>query len=516
MICLVLTEDTVADCIATAREHERRIDGVELRADFLSEAELPEIGSFPERLRREADERLFSILTIRRVADGGRYSESEERRLELLRGALEQGTFDYVDLEEDRRGLAEWDALAETARARGCTVIRSLHDFAGVPEAFTGRVETLAERDGEIPKAAVTPKSVAELHRVIEAFRVVRESGGIVLGMGSVGFPTRVLVPVLGGTLTFCSAPDRQAAPGHVDPATLDEVYGYHRLGPDTRIFGVIGNPIMHSHSPEYHNAAFRQAGLDAVYLPFHVDDVTEFFALARFLGVRGLSVTIPHKEAAIPLLQRADASVTATGACNTVLFSEDGASGVNTDVEGFLSPLREARFGTVAAGGSVESGDSGRSAGSLAGLRATVIGAGGAARAVAYALLREGAAVCIVNRTREKALRLAEQAAAWMPEDARDGIPTAALDESAAELVAEYGDIIVQTTSVGMSPVTEQDPLWFYRFRGSEMVYDIIYTPERTRLIERADAAGCRTVTGSAMFRAQAAEQARLFRELV
>jgi 3-dehydroquinate dehydratase/shikimate dehydrogenase len=237
-------------------------------------------------------------------------------------------------------------------------------------------------------------------------------------------------------------------------------------------VYGVIGNPVAHSRSPHIHNAGLAALGLDAVYLPFLVDDVREFLRVADLLGVSGVSVTVPHKLAVIPHLARQDPSVARIGACNTLVRAEGGWHGTNTDWPGFLAPL-DRRFGS--GGGSR--------------IRATVIGAGGTSRAVVYGLRETGAEVLILNRTLAGASGIAQEFGC------RAG-----------------GDLVVQTTSCGMEPAVDCDPLPEYRFRGTELVYELVYRPAVTPFLGRAMAAGCRWIGGMEMLLEQAYEQFRLF----
>jgi len=149
----------------------------------------------------------------------------------------------------------------------------------------------------------------------------------------------------------------------------------------------------------------------------------------------------------------------------------------------------------------------------SLDGFRATVVGAGGAARGIVFALLTAGASVLVVNRTPSRAEELVSTLAASARE--REELVAGTLDSSGAQTAARFSDILVQTTSVGMHPNEGADPFPEYRFSGHEVVCDIIYTPERTAFLDRAAGAGCKTLTGRAMFDGQAAEQYRRFRAL-
>lgn len=443
--------------------------------DHLAPSERPFAARLPSLLDVPA------ILTIRRASEGGLFGDAERDRIALL-GSLLEGGFAYVDLEED---LIAPD-LDRRIAAAGARVIRSFHDFSGVPSDLEGRLARLARGRGEVPKAAVLPRSSADLARLIRAVRALPPGEHVVLGMGDVGFPTRVLAPLLGSSWCYSSAPGKVVAPGHIDPRTLEVVYRYRSIGPDTAIYGVIGSPIMHSRSPHIHNAGYSEIGLDAVYLPFQVPDLDGFWPVADLLRIRGLSVTVPYKQAVRAIVTRSDDPVRATGACNTMTRAAAPGpwAGTNTDIEGFLGPLSAAFGGTIPDG-----------------LHATLIGAGGAARAVVYALKTVGARVLILNRTVEKARGLAREFAC-----AHGG-----LDANGVAAARGYSDLIVQTTSAGMAPDTT-DPAPHIAFDGHELVYELVYAPSLTPFSLRAHVAGCRIVSGMSMLISQAMRQFQLF----
>jgi 3-dehydroquinate dehydratase/shikimate dehydrogenase len=392
----------------------------------------------------------------------------------------------YVDLEEDFKD----QKTEQAAEASGVAVIRSFHDFSGVPADLGRRIRNIKRNPGEVIKAAVMVQNTQELLKLVElSLELKAQEDGwgkrIILGMGPMGFPTRVLSTILGSSITYSSAPGMQAAPGHVDPQTLVDLYRFPLINSDTRIFGIIGNPVIHSESPGLHNRGFSLRAMDdAVYLPFQVDNLEAFFQLAEVLDIRGVSVTIPHKQGVIPFLSSRDDGVEAAGACNTIVWRDGLRHGYNTDISGFIAPLKEGMGGAIPAG-----------------FRAAVIGAGGAARAVVYALRREGVEVLILNRTVARAKELA----------AVFGGSYGSLEEQ--ERIADFSDLIVQTTSVGMNrECTEYDPIPGYSFRGGEIVYDIIYIPRLTPLLKRAAQSGCRVINGWEMLTAQAGIQFRLF----
>ncbi len=479
-LCLCLTGSTLKENREMCLKYASQVDLVEIRADFLEPGELPQLHTFPGQVQ------VPCILTIRRQADGGRFKKSEQERVNLLRRAA-TGRYAFVDIEED----LHIPALEEEIRARGGRLIRSIHETGGLTAsipALRTRIETLERSASDLPKAAFMINSTAELVRLVELCRELDGREKIVIGMGSYGFATRVLAEKLGSYLTFCSPPagTRQAAKGHTDPETMNGVYRFSEIGRDTRVLGIIGNPIMHSFSPLIHNRGLSLLGLDAVYIPLHVDRVPDFFKLADSLSIQGVSVTIPHKQAVIPFLSDRDPTVQAVGACNTIVRREAGWYGTNTDVYGFLHPLLEKVSRRPAP----------------AAKAATVIGAGGAARSIVYALTREGWKLLILNRTPSRAQALAgEFDCAW-----------ASLDERGAAQIGRHSDLIVQTTSSGMEPDTTGDPLPWYTFGGHEIVYEIIYNPVETRLLDRAKRAGCDVIYGKHMLAAQAMGQFELF----
>jgi len=477
-ICLSLTGSTVKQDLEELQAFRRYVDVVELRADFLQSSELENIESFPRLAAVPA------ILAIRRRSDGGLWAGREAARRRLIHRAL-SGSYSYVDLEED---LIDRQLMRRAAQT-GTTIIRSFHDFEGVPEDLVDHCKTLAQRGQEIPKLAVTPQSTQDMVALARAFERLEGQQKILIGMGERGLFSRILAEKLGSLVTYCSSPNLQpAAPGHLDPRTLVELYGYRRQNRQTAVCGVIGEPIAHSRSPEFHNRGYEALGLNFVYIPFLVDDPKVFFKLAAFLHIRGISVTMPHKEAVMPLLEERDGNLEGIGACNTVVRSEKGGGGwfgTNTDVKGFLAPIEKQAPELLQAG-----------------TRATVIGAGGAARSVVYALKMSGISPLIVNRTPRRARELA----------LLFGCDWAGLDRRAISRIAANSDLIVQATSVGMEGDVEGDPLPEYRFSGAEVLYDLVYQPRITTFVRRAREAGCRWLSGLDMLFAQGAEQFKLF----
>ncbi len=247
-----------------------------------------------------------------------------------------------------------------------------------------------------------------------------------------------------------------------------------------TKICGVIGDPIAHTMSPVMHNAVFKEMGMDYVYVAFQVkkEGLAEAIQGMRGLNIRGLNVTIPHKVAIIPLLDRLDHLAELIGAVNTVVNDDGVLTGYNTDAEGFLQALLER---------GIEPG----------GKNVVILGAGGASRAISFILAERGSSLVILNRTLDKARECARRIGEVFQKEVK------ALEfdsENLAKALTE-ADILVNTTSVGMYPDTDETPVSSGLLQPGLIVVDIVYNPIKTRLLEEAEAAGARTISGIDMF---------------
>ncbi len=241
--------------------------------------------------------------------------------------------------------------------------------------------------------------------------------------------------------------------------------------------------------SPAIHNAAFRSLDLNKVMVPFLIpaDSLLPSLKALEFLGIKGMSVTIPHKEALVPMLTEKDISVESTGACNTVIFTEGHATGYNTDYQAALDALDQA-LGRHPGGPTP-----------LLDRQALVLGAGGVARAIAFGLSKNGASVTITNRHDDRATALAEEV----------GCRTVTWAMRASTIA----DILVNCTPVGMHPDVDDTALPPAAFNKSDMVvFDTVYHPENTMMLKLAAERGCTVVTGVEMFVRQAAHQFRLY----
>jgi 3-dehydroquinate dehydratase/shikimate dehydrogenase len=296
-----------------------------------------------------------------------------------------------------------------------------------------------------------------------------RQTGFVAIGMGPFGLATRVLAGRFGSMWTYAGS-EREV--GQIAAATLLNDYRFRSLSDSTDVYGLVGWPLSHSVSPAMHNAAFAATRIDGVYLPFPAADADDFVTFGHALGVKGVSVTIPYKIALFERVDEIDAVARRVGAINTIRASDGRWIGGNTDVEGFLQPLVER----------VE----------LNGLRAAILGSGGAARAVAVALSSSGCRVRLHARNPQHA----EEA----------GVATSA---EVGPYPPERGswDLLVNCTPVGMYPRVDETPIDAADLTG-RCVYDLVYNPAGTRLLRDAARAGCQTIGGLEMLVAQAHEQ--------
>jgi 3-dehydroquinate dehydratase/shikimate dehydrogenase len=396
--------------------------------------------------------------------EGGHFKGSEEERKRLLADALALGA-EYVDIE----WRAHFDDLI--ASRGGRHVVLSSHDFAGVPRDLASQLQAMRATGAEVVKVAVKTAALSDCVPLLELGAQNGRHGGLVLiGMGPCGVATRVLAGRFGSMWTYAGS---LRAIGQLDAATLLNAYRFRSLSETTEVYGLAAGSVAHSVSPAMHNAAFHAARYDAVYLPLPAASADDFMTFGRAMGLKGASVTIPYKVSLFDRMDEVYAVARRIGAINTIAVGEDGRwIGGNTDANGFLQPLQE----TIP----------------LSGLRASILGAGGAARAVAVALASRDCTVRLHARDRARA---AETALVTMAE--------------VGEWPPEPGswDLLINCTPVGQHPHVDETPIAKEHLTG-RYVYDLVYNPTTTRLLREAASAGCQTIGGLEMLVAQAHEQ--------
>lgn len=464
-------------------------DLVELRVDCIDDVDAVEA-------LLDGPRNLPLIVTLRAADEGGSWSGDEAERIALLQRLGLHGP-GYLDIE-----YATWQRSAnvrqkiQLACGAGRTrnkLIVSHHDFTGTPADLGSLFDDLVSTPADVVKAVFTARDTTDALRVLSQLR--RRARGrrlIALAMGEAGLITRVLARKFGAFLTYAALePGEESAPGQPTLSDLRRIYRWEKTNSATRVFGVVGWPVAHSQSPSIHNAALAAADVDGVYLPLPVREAYESFATFMDtvagepeLDVVGLSVTLPHKEHTLRWLgergQRSTDLARRCGAVNTLTRQSDGVwVGDNTDGLGAVGALQQAMSDRK---------------GPLRGLGVGLLGAGGVARAIAAALLDQGCAVTVYNRTPERAARLAQELrCAWRPWQER---------------TRSTGTVLINCTSVGLWPDVDRSPVPAEALRRGTWVFDTVYRPRETRLLRAARARGCHVVDGVEMFLRQAAGQ--------
>lgn len=467
-ICVALGFRTSAE-LARAVEREYR-DGntfLELRLDHLSN---PADGiELIRRLRAQQPE-LCLLATCRHAANKGGFEGSIDQQLTILQDASSAGA-QLLDLEVESAELAK-NRVPEL-RSQSALVV-SYHNFDSTPALATAwnRLRKVA---ADAYKLVTTGRKPTDNLRVSEFFRAKHDVPLVAFAMSDVGVATRVL-SLAGGCLYTYAAPIEGpgTAPGQISARLMRTLYRAEKLSRQSRVYGVIADPVAHSKSPLIHNRAFHARRVDAVYLPFRVApaQLGDWMKFAIGFPVAGFSVTLPHKQKIMRYLDAVDPLARRIGAVNTVWRKSGKWRGTNTDVSGILKPLsKHLRLG-----------------------HATVllVGYGGAARAAAFALKDAGATVTITGRDLGRA-----------------GLLAKAVDASVlsmSEASKQRFDVVLNATSVGMHPNIED--CVFPEVIPGGIVFDMVYNPHETALLRRAKEQGCTVIHGCEMFLEQAAQQ--------
>ncbi|OWK43405.1 shikimate dehydrogenase [Fimbriiglobus ruber] len=448
---------------------------IELRLDFLARA--------VDFKRLAPLKQCAWLASIRRPQDGGRWPGKEDDRQMILRQAIISGAFEWIDLETD---------VANTIRRYG-TVKRiiSYHNMTETPADLDQIYERMLAQDADVIKIAVMAQHPRDNERVLELQRRATKPT-IAFCMGEIGFPTRFLSLKYGAPWIYAAFnKERGVAPGLPAVEDFKTTYPVRSINADTKVFGLLGDPVSHSFGPVLHNHTLGRLKQNAIYLPFRVPKGQLEEAVKAFerVPVSGYSVTIPHKEAAAALAKEAEPNVQLCGAANTLIRRDDGTFfAANTDFTASFESIVE-HLKARAEGGIVDFNS----------VFVLVLGAGGAARAVAHGLHKAGAHVTIAARTQERAAKLAAE------------IECKVVDWHARHNVLPC-EVLVNCTPVGMHPNTDESPIHVSFLRPGLTVFDTVYTPENTKLINEARSRGCDLITGVDMFVRQAAEQVKLF----
>jgi 3-dehydroquinate dehydratase/shikimate dehydrogenase len=444
---------------------------LEIRLDMLDD---PAAGAVLMDRVGESNPQMLVLATCRRKEAHGAFEGTVEEQQRILEAAIEGGA-KLVDVEIESVEVKP-SILSELAE--GARTVLSYHDFESCP-ALGPILERLRKHPADVYKVAVTATKPSDNIKVFKLLETPSEQPLVGLAMSEIGAPSRILGPSRGSLFSF-AAPDVApgTAPGQLTATAMRDLYQAHKRSRFTKIYGVIASPVAHSLSPALHNRSFRRRRLNACYVPFRVEPkhLKDFLELADYLGVEGFSVTIPHKQEILKRLDEIDPLAQRIGAVNTVFRRKGKLYGTNSDVAGVIVPL-EKRI-------------------RIEGSRVLIVGAGGAARAAAFALADKGAEVLIAARDHGKATALAKAA----------GAKVAPWDG----LAAETFDALINATPVGMHPNVDQN--LFPDKVPAALVFDMVYNPLETALLRHAKQQGAQTIQGLEMFLEQAAAQFELW----
>ncbi|KAK9137018.1 hypothetical protein Sjap_007612 [Stephania japonica] len=466
-------------------------DLVEIRLDYLQSFEPRRdlellIGRCP----------LPTVITYRPKWEGGKYEGDDDKRLGALRLAMELGA-DYVDVEF--KVASELINSISQRKPEKCKVIVSSHNFDNTPSSDDiGNLATRMQAVGaDIVKIVTTALDITDVLRI---FQLTRNSQVPMIGlaMNERGFISRLLCPKFGGYLTYaCLEKGQSSALWQPKIDDLLNIFNFRLLGPNSKVAGLIGNPVGHSKAATMFNPIFKTVGFDGVYVPFLVDDVPNFLKSFNSPNFVGWSCTIPHKEEALRSCDELDPIAKSIGAVNTIIRKPDGKFiGYNTDyfgaisaIENKLRDLQNLPDGTGSP---------------LAGKLFVVMGAGGTGKALSYGAKAKGARVVIANRTYSRAKEIADSVGG-------EALTLAEL----ANYHPEEGTVLANTTSVGMQPNDNESPIPKHSLKRYGLVFDAVYTPKMTRLLRDAEESGVTIVTGVDMLIIQAYEQYERFTNL-
>ncbi|MBI5273199.1 MAG: shikimate dehydrogenase [Chlamydiia bacterium] len=440
-----------------------QVGGVELRLDLFPTWNLESVRTMMSRIACPV------IVTLRRASHGGKFTGSEAEREEQIVQLLSLQP-DFIDLEYDMRKGFLAGVLKKYSETR---VILSYHNFQNTPEDLEGIYHAMTHYPAYQYKIAVTALSTNDALRTLLFAR--QHPRASLISMGEKGAFARVLGPVVGNQLNYASiGTDEQSAPGQLTLEELVTIYRFPLLNTQTVLYGLIGDPVTKSQGHLYHNAVFSKQGLNAVYVKMSVrpEELSAFFLLANEMGFRGLSVTMPLKEAVLPFVDEIEERAKPIGAVNTLLFHKGKIVGTNTDGTGALDAVEKR--------------------GAVRNKSVVLIGAGGAARAIAFEAKARGAHVWIINRTAQKAQAL--------------GALVGCRAGGFLDMPSLY-DVLIHCAP----DASGMDHL---QILPSALVMDIVYAPRETAFLREASRRGCQVIYGEEMFWNQAAAQTNFWLE--
>ena len=475
-ICIPITAETAEEALKDMKQAKKLADLVELRIDFIRNIDENKLEKL---LKSKKSKKKKIIVTCRPKSLCGNFDGNEEKRIKLLKKSIGLNA-DYIDIEMESNNKEIENIINNKKDTKIILSHHNLKKTLSLNE-LNNKYNEIKKLNPDLVKIVTTANSINDNFAIFELLK--NKNDLIAFCMGLRGQISRILAPKYGSRITFASLKEgKESASGQISIEEMKNVYNTDLINNETKIVGVIGEFAENSMSKYMHNANFKEKKLNFVYMPFKArkEEVKEFIINFRKFSFAGASVTIPHKVEVMKYVDEIDETAKQIGAVNTVINDNGKLVGYNTDYYGAVEALKEKT--------------------KLKNKKVLVVGAGGGARAVVYGIKKENASITIINRTTEKAKVLAK------------------------EFNVEYGDIkniknlikdneiIINTTSVGMAPNTNESIIKGEDLIKGKIVMDIIYKPSETKLIKLAKKAGCSVITGDRMLIYQAIGQFKLW----
>ncbi|MBI2647096.1 shikimate dehydrogenase [Candidatus Woesearchaeota archaeon] len=451
--------------VITAKNYERVLNDIdkaknanliELRLDYLKRINFDELKKIIKKCKKPI------VITNRKKDEGGFFNGNEKERIEVLKNAIKLNS-DYIDIEYSSNKGAIKNIIEKKKNTK---IIISYHNFKETPRNIKDIYDNIKKLNPNLIKIVTNANSTIDNFKIFDLIKTANKEGNKIIAfcMNSYGEFSRILSVILGSKITYASI--EKGAESASAQLTLDElsnIYRIKKLNKNTKIFGLIGNPVEHSWSHIIHNTAFDKLNINAVYLKFRVDKLKEFIEYFKKLNIGGFSVTIPHKIDVMKYLDEIDKKAKEISAVNTIVVRNKKFVGYNTDCDGAIMALKEKI--------------------KLNGKNTVVLGAGGSTRALVYSLKEEEANITILNRTVKKAKVLADY------------------------FNCGYGrlndlnkidyDILINTTPIGMHPDINNSLVPINLIKKNAVVFDIVFNPYKTKLLQDAEKKGCTVIPG-------------------
>lgn len=473
MICVSIAPKNMSEARALLMKAGKLADVVEIRVENIVDLDIEQLLSQP---------RPDVIITNRPSALPTRSgSQSEGKRIALLYKAIEAGA-EYVDIEYESKNKYVVD-LIKFSFFYKAKIILSHHNFNKTSSSLMRQYGYLKKLFPSYIKIVTYANDISDNQKIFHILKLAKNEHVKLSAfcMGEKGEISRILAPRFGSYITYCSLEkSKETAPGQIPVNELLNIYNYKSINEETKIFGLVGNPVSHSKGIYVHNKFFKNNNLNAVYVNFMVDDFKKFFSsFSKY--IQGISVTIPYKEKAVQFIKKLSDEVQATGSVNTILKTTEGFVGYNTDALAAIQIFKE----------------------TLENKSVAILGTGGTARSAVYAAKKCGGKVRIFGRNLNKAKILAKKFKC---------------EYSSFEEIQEVKkmDVIINTTSVGMEPNTEASPIPPKLLNKKMLVIDFVYTPKVTKLLNDAKKCGCQIIAGTKLFEVQAKLQQQLFKSVI